>query len=366
MKPRILITGGPVHGFIDDVKIVTNKFKGGRMAALAEKFIEYGYRVTYIASPEAKVPKASFDTAPLILRHQGFDDYMELVCKHAPGKNAVILGAAVCNLLPKNRIHGKFPSHNYQPGDEVDITFQICPRVINEVKKVAPDTQLFGFKLLSGVDIEELTRAAYEIVLDSKATAVFANDAKDLDQKYIITKERSCIPCHSDGIADFVNQRLQDEYYQTIVVPYPDPNPLTLAEAQSFIQRHESRFQPNEAGYVFGSVAVKNEDGSFVTTVRGKKDLKEWTTVLEVDHIKRIVVVGNKKATLNAPLLDQIFKQQPDCHLISHFHETNDNDFAKLPWAPPGTVKDSQRHVKNLKQFEVLWHGTYESHGSFT
>ena len=30
MTKRILITGGPVHAYIDSVKIVTNRFKGGR------------------------------------------------------------------------------------------------------------------------------------------------------------------------------------------------------------------------------------------------------------------------------------------------------------------------------------------------
>ena len=35
---KILITGGPVHAYLDAVKIITNKFKGGLMAELADKF----------------------------------------------------------------------------------------------------------------------------------------------------------------------------------------------------------------------------------------------------------------------------------------------------------------------------------------
>jgi phosphopantothenoylcysteine synthetase/decarboxylase len=31
---KILITGGPVHAYLDPVKIITNKFKGGLMAEL--------------------------------------------------------------------------------------------------------------------------------------------------------------------------------------------------------------------------------------------------------------------------------------------------------------------------------------------
>jgi hypothetical protein len=34
---RILITGGPVHAYLDAVKIITNKFKGGLMAELGKE-----------------------------------------------------------------------------------------------------------------------------------------------------------------------------------------------------------------------------------------------------------------------------------------------------------------------------------------
>ena len=36
MSKKILVTGGPVHAYLDDVKIITNRFKGGLMARLAE------------------------------------------------------------------------------------------------------------------------------------------------------------------------------------------------------------------------------------------------------------------------------------------------------------------------------------------
>ena len=33
---KILVTGGPVHAHLDSVKIITNRFKGGLMAELAD------------------------------------------------------------------------------------------------------------------------------------------------------------------------------------------------------------------------------------------------------------------------------------------------------------------------------------------
>jgi len=60
---NVLITGGPVHAYLDDVKIITNRFKGGLMADLAEKMIDIGlhegdlkYYVTYLSGKDVKKP----------------------------------------------------------------------------------------------------------------------------------------------------------------------------------------------------------------------------------------------------------------------------------------------------------------------
>src|ERR1035441_6034934 len=98
---------------------------------------------------------------------------MKQVVELAPKYDAVILGAAVANLIPVERFPGKFPSHNYKPGDIIPFSLKIAPRIIDEVKAVAPKTHLFGFKLLSGVPHDELISAAYGVLLESHATAVF-------------------------------------------------------------------------------------------------------------------------------------------------------------------------------------------------
>ena len=42
---KILITGGPVHGKLDDVKMITNRFKGGLIAKLADELAETEHRI---------------------------------------------------------------------------------------------------------------------------------------------------------------------------------------------------------------------------------------------------------------------------------------------------------------------------------
>jgi phosphopantothenoylcysteine synthetase/decarboxylase len=92
---KILITGGPVHAKLDAVKIITNTFKGGLMADLADRLKmadPNGIHITYLTSKGSKCPVAG---SPTILYHDGFHDYMKQVVELAPKYDAVILGAAV-------------------------------------------------------------------------------------------------------------------------------------------------------------------------------------------------------------------------------------------------------------------------------
>lgn len=111
---KILISGGPVPAYLDDVKIITNRFKGGWMASLAEQMSTHPYEqeheVTYLTSADARQPQLHDlnlfgprgDRRNLeVVHHYGFHDYMDKVLHIAPQMDAIILGAAVANLIPK-------------------------------------------------------------------------------------------------------------------------------------------------------------------------------------------------------------------------------------------------------------------------
>jgi hypothetical protein len=71
---------------------------------------------------------------------------------------------------------------------------------------------------------------------------------------------------------------------------------------------------------VFGTFAIRKQQG-FITSTRGKKQgLKEVSFVQEVDH-ETLTIKANNKATLNAPLLDKLFKLNPHLNYILHGHE---------------------------------------------
>ncbi len=380
MTKKILISGGPVHGYLDDVKMITNRFKGGLMADLADRlaFIndgDNGYpidedfelKVFYLTSREGKVPHNNNldeeDLGPItVIYHNGIDDYMDKVKKLAPTMDAIVLGAAVANLIPKNKIEGKFPSHNYKPGDTIPIEFTIAPRVIDEVKKINPKCHLFGYKLLSGVDHYELVRASYGVLLESKAVTVFANDAKDLMQKYAITKERGVHPIHNSEVAQWIIDRMKENYYSTAMAK-TDKITEEMEENRDYLNTllcsHKCNFFETDEGYMFGSGAVcyAGDRKKFVTTARGKKEMENYAFVHCVDHDDRKVCTDTiVKASLNAPLFDYIFNRWNDVAQILHFHHQR-GDLKTLKYATPGTDKDSIRTEATGPSFNIEGHG---------
>lgn len=350
---KILVSAGPVHAFLDAVKIITNRFKGGLMAELATDLLGYDAEIFYVCAPKLGITLPKPHPRLTVVEHKGFPDYHRQVLELAPTMDAVILGAAVANLIPVTPYAGKFPSHNYKPGDVIPIDFTIAPRVIDDVKRVAPKTHLFGYKLLSGVSYEELIRAAYSIVLEAHATAVFANDALRLQQKYAVTKERGVHPLEQQQLASWIWTALNDVYYRTQCEPGVDLPEGASQHVQQWIARYASHFAANEAGLIFGTVACRYQAG-FVTTGRGKRELDSRAYVTRVDPDAHVVsVAGDAKATLNAPLLARLF-QNPAVETIVHYHD----QVPGLPtyaYAPPGTIRDSER--PNETSFNIQEHG---------
>jgi hypothetical protein len=377
---NILITGGPVHAHLDDVKIITNKFKGGLMADLAHRlyWLTHGdenhltdpdekVKIIYLTSKGCVLPayhdQDEEEPGPIkIVYHNGIDDYMRIVKDLSPAMDVVVLGAAVANLIPKEKIEGKFPSHNYKPGDTIPIDFTIAPRIIDEVKKVNPKVHLFGFKLLSGVDYYELVRAAYGVLLESKAVTVFANDANDLMKKYAITKERGVHSIHNNDVAQWIINRMEEDYYSTKTAK-TDQITKEMEDTKEYLNQllcsHKCNFFETDEGYMFGSGAVKMDDSGarFVTTARGKQEMADYAFVTRVDHKERKVYCATpKRASLNAPLFHWLFTNYYGIKQILHFHHQR-SDLETLDYFTPGTDMDSKRAEANGPSFNIRGHG---------
>ncbi|MBP3461827.1 MAG: hypothetical protein J6K21_05420 [Bacilli bacterium] len=170
----------------------------------------------------------------------------------------------------------------------------------------------------------------------------------------VLTKEKSLFEIKNEQ--QFIYEFEQDKHYKTIINNQKIIiNEKDLKIYKEYIEKYKYIMQKNIYGdkYIFGSVAVKTENG-FITTIRGKEDLNEYTLVNFVDHTNHTLNVINKKATLNAPLLDYLFKND-NVKVIVHINHEFDDRLPYYDYAFPGTVKDSIRN--NKTSFNIKHHG---------
>lgn len=170
----------------------------------------------------------------------------------------------------------------------------------------------------------------------------------------ILTKEKSIFTIENKEI--FLKNCKQDIYYKTIIDKENIKiNKKDLKLYYEYIEKYKDIMQKNIYGekYIFGSIAVKTDKG-FITTIRGKENLNDYTVVRHVDHINHTLNVTNKKATLNAPLLDYMFKNE-NVKIIVHINHEYDDNLPYYDYAIPGTEKDSIRN--NTRSFNIRYHG---------
>ena len=174
------------------------------------------------------------------------------------------------------------------------------------------------------------------------------------DVLHVLTKEKSLFNINNEQ--QFINSCEQDIFYKTIIENKNisiNKNDLNIYIV--YMQKYKDIMQKNIYGdkYIFGSVAVKTDKG-FITTIRGKENLNEYTIVTNVNHKNHTLNVINVKATLNAPLLDYLFKNEK-VKVIVHINHKYDDKLPYYDYAFPGTVKDSIRD--NKTSFNVKYHG---------
>lgn len=363
---KILFTLGPIPAKLDSVKYLTNRFKGGLAWKTAiELCKEHGHEVTVVKWKYHDVPDGS-DIS--IINVEDIYDYRDTVLKTKA--DVYVLAAAVANLMPSNPWKGKFASHNYKIGDRFNIEFEIAPRIIDLVKKEYPRSALVGYKLYDGTD-EQLIEAGWETLINSKANIVFANHpAWAKERKIMLTSDGSEIYTSFDEHIKWIDKLANSKYYITQAQEKVDlerPHKTWFDLSTGITQKeHEEinaiagmypKFQ--KRGMTFGCFAYRLDNGQFITTSRGKKE-SGFSRVISVDHEKRIIEVKNTKATLNAPLLDNVFKNNPQYKILIHSHK-NIEGFLHLPYELPGTDREVEI-AKNI-HFELSVGFNIQNHG---
>lgn len=217
MKKNIIITSGPTNERLDAVMKITNMSTGALGAIVADEFLkeqESEIDTLYYLSPKlARKPRVESTKLELITIESAEDLLKELRRLLTEKKiDAIVHSAAVGDYVGEyaitarmlaNEIAEKTYKSKLSREDleqfilgiirspeqivsdehkissyEKDLMFKLSltPKVIGEIKKVSPETRLFGFKLLDGVPHEELIEVASKLRQKNQADYIIAND----------------------------------------------------------------------------------------------------------------------------------------------------------------------------------------------
>ncbi len=320
---KIAISVGPIPARLDSVKFITNRFKGGLAAETAMRLAGMGHELTVVAwSFTANMQLQDLESHPNvkeIVRVRDVFEYYDWFVAHAKDFDAFVMAAAVANLTPVKPYEGKFPSHNYQPGDEFDIRFTIAPRAIDAIKPLNPRACLIGYKLFDCDDEDELAGIAAHTLSDAKANIIFANTPRTAkSHKIAVLPDGTRLKCSFDEHVELIHRAVMQDYFRTDVTPLSDHeiSDPRIREALAAVKAYETSF-----GH-YGTVAVPVDGcpGMFATTSRGHK--AGPVLVRSVDHGDNTVYASGK-ATLNAPALDAMLEGCGYKKIVIHRHFTD-------------------------------------------
>ncbi len=331
---KVVISCGPIPAKLDSVKIITNKFHGGLAFKTAEWLMnKEDICLTIIASKNTKLPYQFEERDGTLIFHgndntvgkYGYiirvEDVIEY-CKwfetHAKEYDAFIMAAAVANLMPINSFKGKFPSHLYKPGDEINIPFTIAPRAIDIIKKQNPHATLIGYKLFDGTD-DVLIAAAKQLRKESRADVIFANHPKTAKfQKIAVFNTDAIIRCNFEQHEELIYEAITAKHFHTAVMPLTEAerNNPKIRHAINVVKLYEKTFTEH------GSVAVPIDGKMFATTSRGHKS---EPVIIRSINFETHTIIATGKATLNAPTLGWLLQNHTD-RVIVHRHDTESQE----------------------------------------
>lgn len=347
---KILVTAGPVYGRLDDNKVVSNRVRGLWATRFANYLVEAGHRVTLLLPDTIKIP--GLDEKITVIQHSGYQEYADLCETLAFTMDAAVMASAVVNWIPSEPVKGKMKTEGYSEGDIINIPFVLAPRVINRMRELNPKLTLIGCKMLSGSTEEKLIEAAEHVLEASKAHVVVANDLQSLKHKKLVFPDGAVFDYRNDFDRMFKDLLavLEDKHYSTVPLTAFSftsanlPNikhGLTVFDA--IVQKYRNRFTLRHDGKVFGAIAVPVRDGWLVSPRTKGKDFSANEAIYVAGIMptnQTIIAMG--KASMNAPLMIRLGQHRAPACPILHLHEQLPG-LPALPYAPPGTVRDSHR-----------------------
>jgi len=167
---KVLVTAGPNREYIDAFRFISNPSSGKMGIAVAEEAARKGADVTLVLGPTPERLSAKMK----VRRIESLMEMLNTVTEElkSGGYDIAILAAAGSDFGPAERPMEKISSGT----PEVIVRLKPLPKVVEQVKKVAPKVFLVGFKAEYNVSEEELIERAYKRLKEVDMDLIVAND----------------------------------------------------------------------------------------------------------------------------------------------------------------------------------------------
>lgn len=185
---HVLVTAGPTIEPIDPIKLITNRSSGKMGIAVARDAAVRGAGVTLIYGPGNENPPANVK----LVEVQTTAEMRDAFERELSSRHDVIVSAAAAQDFAVERPAERKLRHS----KPVTLKLVPAPRVLDGVRKLAPDAFVVGFKAEYAVNDEELLKAAKD-KLGEGLDMVVANDVAKSGAGFSVDTNKVLIVTHS-------------------------------------------------------------------------------------------------------------------------------------------------------------------------
>jgi phosphopantothenoylcysteine decarboxylase/phosphopantothenate--cysteine ligase len=168
----VVVTAGPTHEDIDDVRYIGNRSSGKMGYALAAEAARRGARVVLVSGPSSLPAPQGVE----VVHVRSAADMHAAVMQHAGSADVVIMAAAVADYTPRRRAPGKLEKSDAPMALDLERTPDILAD-LGQARGGGAPLVLIGFAAESG---DPLLRAR-EKLLRKRADLIVANDISRAD-----------------------------------------------------------------------------------------------------------------------------------------------------------------------------------------
>ena len=168
---RFLVTAGPTVEPLDPIRHISNRSSGLMGVALAVEAYRRGADVTLIYGPGTVKPPQHLKVVKVRTAEEMFNAALEELKREK--YHVFISAAAIADYAPAEPFQKKIPTEEFK---ELKVTLKSTPKLVDEVKRVNPETFLVVFKAEYDVSEEELIQRALKKLKSCEGDFAVAND----------------------------------------------------------------------------------------------------------------------------------------------------------------------------------------------